>query len=481
MLLLAFDCGVGIQSGPMKCRANMTRVGLVALLVVAQMCVFASPVSAEVEEPNLVFREIKITGDEFVVLQNVGSAPIDHLNGYWLGYTGNDAATATAAPSQQLPDRVLAPGKVILLSGGGTIDVCDASLVTNLSPSLSDTKGTLALWQQNSGSFTQLSDARSLARWNKSTTSFTVPAGEIDLKLETSPAVIANPVWYFDTLLNKWAVANFANCSLSVVQSSSVVTTVANWPQDDTEPPATIISLADDGSVGPASLPIADVGLLPPKITELLPNPNGTGNDATDEFIELYNPNDSVFDLTGFVLQTGTTTKHSFKFPSGTMIPTKGFAAFYSADSGLSLSNTSGQADLLDPFGAQISQTDAYGSAKEGQAWALANGTWYWTSQPTPGGANVINQTAVLGSSATKAAVSSKLKAGGAKGATTAGGGGTNTFGKNSAVTTPIHPVALAAVAVLAVGYGVYEYRHDVANKIHEYRKHRAARRRNRQ
>jgi hypothetical protein len=91
-------------------------------------------------------------------------------------------------------------------------------------------------------------------------------------------------------------------------------------------------------------------------------------------------------------LQAGITTKHSYVFPAGTMLSVGGFTAFYASDTGLSLSNTTGQSDLLDPFGNTLSQTDVYGTAKDGQSWALANGKWYWTTEPTPSAANVIKQ-----------------------------------------------------------------------------------------
>ena len=90
-----------------------------------------------------------------------------------------------------------------------------------------------------------------------------------------------------------------------------------------TSPPATIISTTEVDATDPASallaahasqMPAADIGLSAPQISELLPNPAGTGNDATDEFIELYNPNDQPFDLSGFVLQTGLTTPATTPF-----------------------------------------------------------------------------------------------------------------------------------------------------------------------
>ena len=45
----------------------------------------------------------------------------------------------------------------------------------------------------------------------------------------------------------------------------------------------------------------------------------------------------------------------------------------------------------------------------------------------------------------------------------------------------PVHTGVLAAIGVFALLYGAYEYRHDMANKIHQFRGNRAARRAARQ
>ena len=154
-------------------------------------------------------------------------------------------------------------------------------------------------------------------------------------------------------------------------------------------------------------MPAADIGLMAPTVTEILPNPTGSGNDSTDEFIELYNPNPGSFDLTGFSLQSGTTTC-LYTFPAGTTLPASGFTAFYSKTTGLSLSNSGGQAKLLDPFSNAIAVSGPYGTANDGQAWALAKGKWYWTTSPTPDQANVIHEPPVKKSSAKTTATKGK-------------------------------------------------------------------------
>jgi hypothetical protein len=161
-------------------------------------------------------------------------------------------------------------------------------------------------------------------------------------------------------------------------------------------------------------------------------------------------------------------------------LPAQSFVAFYSADTGLSLSNTSGQAALLDPFSTLLSESDVYGTAKDGQSWALAKGTWYWTNQPTPSGTNVIAQSSGSGGTSSSKVTASKLVSGSVKGASTTNASlssSGSSAASDTAQVTPIHPWTLAVVAALAVAYGLYEYRLDVANHLYQFRKHRAARR----
>jgi hypothetical protein len=213
-------------------------------------------------------------------------------------------------------------------------------------------------------------------------------------------------------------------------------------------------------------------------ITELLPNPAGTGNDAANEFIELYNPNIRAFDLGGFNLQAGLTTKRTFAFPAGTMLPPQSYTAFYSGTTSLSLSNTSSQVQLLDPFGKSIAVSEAYADAKDGVAWALAKGKWYWTTSPTPGKANIVHQP-----SAKKTAVKSSAKKSGTgavrAASKTAAATGSDT-GQADPLVTPIHLRMLALVVGAALLYGAYEYRTDVANRIHRLRQYLGDRHANR-
>ncbi len=252
------------------------------------------------------------------------------------------------------------------------------------------------------------------------------------------------------------------------------------------DPPEVLLPNTAAGSTVATGIhiPASDIGLAAPQLTELLPNPATPQTDASDEFIELYNSNSRSFDLTGFYLEIGTSQIKRYVFPANTAIAAHEFRAFFSADTHISLSNSSGQVRLVDPLGNQIGQTDVYAAAKEGQTWAFASSTWQWSMLPTPNAANAI-----------KAPVAKTTKAASSAKATSKAAATKATPKKSEKVitapttkpaatvtsTSPLHPGVLAVVGSFAILYGAYEYRRDVANKIYQFRSNRAARREDRQ
>lgn len=408
---------------------------------------------------DLTIIELKMTGSESMVLENMSPAPIN-LGDYLIDYFNKAAPTSLAVPtsSQLLPDATLDSHQAILISGDSSL-TCGAAIIANEAFSLSDTNGYLMVNKVGADAGGNLVFAP------QDEVSWTSSAAGADLVKVPSSSSDPAAVWYRSLIDGSWQKAELgSDCdSLYSIIPSSSNTTYIDWAAG-TAAPATIVSLsAADGS----GIPATDQGLAAPQITEVLPNPASPQTDAEDEFIELYNPNASAFDLSGFRLQVGTTSKHSFEIPDGTLLPAKSFKAFYSIDTGLAMSNSGGQVALLDPLGQSIGQTDAYGTAKEGQSWALANGHWYWTSTPTPGQANRVNQ------------------AGQVKAASTSHGGSQSTAAASSAAPASnpptsqlsLQPLTLALVGSGALIYAAYEYRYEVASNFGKLRRYYQSRR----
>ena len=425
---------------------------------------------------NLYIREIKITGDEFIVLQ--AQQDIFHLSDYWLAYSSNDTST-NIVPAQQLPDINLEAGQAILLTSDSA-STCDAVYTSKLSYSLSDTKGVIELRQLASAGNISTFTTVDRVNWIKPSASATTPEDNIDLKKESG---ITSSVWYQNpTDSAPWSVGNISNCSLTFfstdAQPSALLT--ITWSQDSTLPPAIFMTAPEDNtSSNTKTLPAGDIGLSAPRITELLPNPAQPQMDAQDEFIEFYNPNSKSFDLSSFTIEIGLTTKHDYTFPNGTTIPAKSFKAFFSKDTHLSLSNSGSQAWLLDPTDKIISQTDAYGTAKDGQSWSLGpDGKWYWSMTATLNTANIV---LIPTTSSKKSSPSpgSKTPKTSVKGAST-----TSTSSSDSLSSDPstvsgskMHLWILAVIGFCAVLYALYEYRNDLANLLYRARRYRETRR----
>ncbi len=202
-------------------------------------------------------------------------------------------------------------------------------------------------------------------------------------------------------------------------------------------------------------------------INEMLINPSSPQSDSNDEFIEIYNQNSFSVELSDYQLQTGSGFKTHFTLPS-TTLGSGQYAVFYSRDSNISLSNSGGNARLVDGSGNIVSEGQSYDEAEEGDSWAKFEASWQWTSTPTPGSPNTLTESA-------KSAKKAKVKAASAKKSTAK----KNKPKKEKKTKTkeavlapasvPVSPLSTAIVAVsgvVALVYGVYEFRYDIRNKF---------------
>lgn len=428
---------------------------------------------------SLTISQLKITSGngQFITLYNSTSSALD-MSKYQLQYF-NSYDLAKATTSKIIPLSGIVPPHGYFMINDSALTLCYQLTVDSVSLGLSSTAGLVEVigYSQQSPGAVAAPVLYDYVGWSK-----TAAAGAQTLPVSPSAFLQRGPTDSGNNPLIKtpgagsWqTVQPDDNNPCSLTSASGAVPTPSGLgrPLPPSEPPASIVSLsaATDGSAS-ATIPAADIGLKAPQVTELLPNPNGTGNDDTDEFIELYNSNPGPFDLSGFVLKAGLTRTRSYTFPNGTMLPGNSFKAFYSDTASLSLSNASSQVKLLDPLGNSLSSTDIYTNAKDGQTWSLAKGKWYWTTAPTPDKPNVIKQPQTVKKSSAKTKTSSDTHA-----QPVAGQSG----GDEEPALIPIHNRALAIIAGLAVLYGAYEYRVDARNKFYKLRRYLGSRRTNRQ
>jgi hypothetical protein len=442
-------------------------------------------ISALASAPSLVISQAKVTSSngQLFMLYNTTSQTLD-MSKYQLEYFNNyDLSKVTSSRLITLSGS-LAPHSYYLVNDS-TLALCMSAVVSSQSLGFSSTAGFVGLSSLSQTSFGGMvtKNLQDYFAWSK-----TQVAGVQTLPADTSATLLRqplsannNPEIHFAGEGSWLAVkADPTNpCAYMTVglsgQTKSIEVGSDHFLLPSTDPPFTIVNdpLSITDTTGQIVVAVdRNKGLMKPVINELLPNPNGTGNDSTDEYIELYNPNPKPFDLSGFTLKSGITTTRSYVFPEGTTLPALSFKAYYSSQTKLSLSNTFSGAELLDPWGGSVSNSEEYSSAKDGQSWALANGVWSWTITPTPDKANILHAPSAKKTaskkSSTKAKNTSTTKP---KNESRVLGASTKSNFDELENSTPVHMWTIALVGSLALLYAGYEYRADLANKIFELRR----------
>jgi hypothetical protein len=121
-------------------------------------------------------------------------------------------------------------------------------------------------------------------------------------------------------------------------------------------------------------------------LSEILPNPGGT--DSGHEYIELYNPTNTVINLEGCSIGVGETSK-TYAFPDGSTIAAGAYVAYYDSQTGLALPNATAQSVRLVTT-SEESTVLYMDDMSDDTAWAYIQGVWQATKQPTPGAPNVL-------------------------------------------------------------------------------------------
>ncbi|MFY9228096.1 MAG: lamin tail domain-containing protein [Candidatus Microsaccharimonas sp.] len=126
--------------------------------------------------------------------------------------------------------------------------------------------------------------------------------------------------------------------------------------------------------------------LLSLKLSEILPN--ASGSDQGNEFIEIYNPNDTPLSLDRYMLWVGQSLEKSYAFPVGTTIEANGYLSFSNTQITFSLLNSSSQVRLTGE-GEILDESPVYDTPDDNIAWAVINDRWQYTNQLTPGASNL--------------------------------------------------------------------------------------------
>lgn len=149
---------------------------------------------------------------------------------------------------------------------------------------------------------------------------------------------------------------------------------------------------------------------LPLRLNELFIDPAAPMTDGEDEFIELFNPNEVRVSLAGYTLEITGKTSRTQVLTDGVIEPLDYLVLSGSALK-LQLANSGGKLRLLSPGGNLLDEV-SYGKSKSGMAYALAeNGSWTWTTIPTPRAQNLISLPPVLSAEEAVAGAGGALKA----------------------------------------------------------------------
>ena len=237
------------------------------LLNLSPLRVLATGTAPQMAAPaGLSIAELKVTGDEFVVIQNNTGRPIADLSSYWLYvYNKTNPATSGASSSgQQLPVGTLDSGQTILLSDKARA-TCGAQIAGSLSLSLGDANGYLQILQQTTVNSVLAQTPGDFVSWGTD--------GNNSGIISKMPSNTTDPAAMFYRAAGGWQLADLdtaSACQLNAIITSGGTTTkqpVSALSSSSVLPPATIVSLDNTASETDAPvLPPADMGLSAPSL-----------------------------------------------------------------------------------------------------------------------------------------------------------------------------------------------------------------------
>lgn len=166
-----------------------------------------------------------------------------------------------------------------------------------------------------------------------------------------------------------------------VAEQTQEETTTTAAPQQDTEPSEPTVEAAQSAqaTVVPVVTPAQPVSTtLTLRLSELYPKT--TGNDVTEEFIELINDGLNPVDLQGWSIEDASGKR--FRSTSTNIAPGS-FVTLPRSLTSIALNNTGDTVRLVAPDGSIVDE-QSYDTSKRGEAFARIDGTWTWTTTPTP-------------------------------------------------------------------------------------------------
>jgi hypothetical protein len=122
-------------------------------------------------------------------------------------------------------------------------------------------------------------------------------------------------------------------------------------------------------------------------INEILPSPDGP--DAENEWIEIFNQNNSGVDISNWEIEDKEGKTKTYTLPENTQIPAKGFLVLKRSDTKIILNNAGDEVLLSQPDGKTIDKV-SYENAPHNQSYSLINREWVWNNNLTPGFENTI-------------------------------------------------------------------------------------------
>ncbi|MCK5212248.1 lamin tail domain-containing protein, partial [Candidatus Parcubacteria bacterium] len=137
-------------------------------------------------------------------------------------------------------------------------------------------------------------------------------------------------------------------------------------------------------------------------ISELLPNPVGADNEG--EWIEIFNQGASRVNLRGWQIDDAEGGSRPYTILDDIWLEAGAYYLLDREETGLALNNSSDAVRIIN--NEIVIDEVSYSGVKEGVVYALGNGVWSWSSEPTPGDKNKIK---IITSTAKKS--SSRLSA----------------------------------------------------------------------